>query len=421
MGLGGVGVEMGALGDEHAICARCRQGLRPARYPLTTHEQRLDGTTQRPGEPRRLGQELGRHRTRPPRSQLCDHEQGRSLPGLARGQRRRLGERRERSELPQPFSEPTGKLRRIVAFEQLPTPLDLDGFQLGDPRRGALGPDLVCTQVEIRQSEGCDGLLGCRQTLGLRREPLLGQIFRGRHERREWPAHGLEPRVDGPFRLEDPRRRIHAQRAHHRGLGPTQQLGDLGTHLARLGIDTRAADQHEIRPLPTNRRRQRSRRGERIRPGERTVAQVHRTVRTERQGVAQGFGCLRRSHGERDDLAAMRVAQRQRAQQRSQVEGTRLSTHAIADQPARCGVEAQRRQKGNVLETDHDAHALHLALPVARPHRTAPDRDEDRHWSHDGPDDVLQAGPPRHAPRRDRVGRAHLLGLPGRRGADGAG
>ena len=88
-------------------------------------------------------------------------------------------------------------------------------------------------------------------------------------------------------------------------------------------------------------------------------------IGAERQAMDERLARRRRAHGERDHLAAVRRAERRRRAERPDVERARLAGDTLADEPARRGVEAQRRQDGNVLHADDNPHGRRLSPHLA--------------------------------------------------------
>jgi hypothetical protein len=134
-----------------------------------------------------------------------------------------------------------------------------------------------------------------------------------------------------------------------------QVLGHAGAHLPRVAVDGLAAHQDQVRPTQlADPRRQGEGGGQGIRAGEGPVAQEHRLVRAQTDGLAQGGLHLGRPHGEHGQLAAVLLLQAHPFLQGVGVEGVDDRGHPLAHQGVGLGIDAHVGGVRNLLDADHD-------------------------------------------------------------------
>ena len=100
------------------------------------------------------------------------------------------------------------------------------------------------------------------------------------------------------------------------------QFRNLGSDLPRLRIERVFAEHDEIEVSARQPKRERTRRRERVRSGERAIFQVDRVVHSHRERVDQRTARLRRSHRDDSSLRAVTVFQRDGERDSAQVERT---------------------------------------------------------------------------------------------------
>ena len=350
--VGRVGDERRALGDQHAVGAG--GGERGGMLRAIAEHERLHGRAEARGQLRGLGEQLGRDGLRAPRPHLGDHPHRRATRRAARRERRPVvAGRRERPQaLPERARERLGR----VAGQHLAAARARHVLDAGDPGGRAPGADVVGREPHLGGAEARDRLGRRRLPLGLGREALLGEVLgRGDH-RRQRPGHRLEALVGLALGDQGARRRIELEPARPRHLRQVQHLRHLGTDLPRLGVGAGAAEEDEVGLLAREHGGQRARRRERVGAGEQRIEEMERAVGAERQALDEPVARAGRPHAECHHLAAVHGAQRHRRAERAEVEGAHLARHALADEPAGLGVEAQRAERRHPLDAHDDPH-----------------------------------------------------------------
>ena len=249
-----VRLEGGIVRHEHAVGARSSERGRVHR--AGTDHDRLDPSAEARREVGRLGEELGRDRSDALAARLHHHPDARTRTRRAPGKRPSLVAALQRPEIAQACRKRPRLRFRAVARDELPAPCDLDGLHAGDPRGRPCRSHLFGRDAEVGHSERRDRLRRCGLALDLGREALFGQVFRGRHDGRERAGHRLEPLVGLALRRERPGR-IDLEAAGTGHLRQIEELGDLGTDLAGLGIRAGTPEEDHVGRLAAERARQR--------------------------------------------------------------------------------------------------------------------------------------------------------------------
>ena len=156
------------------------------------------------------------------------------------------------------------------------------------------------------------------------------------------------------------------QSPHPAGEGEVEELGHLGSHLARLAVERVAARQHQVeRTRQPQRGRQGARRRQGVGAGERRVAQMDPRVGPPGHGFAQHVFGTRRPEGDDGARAPGDPGQLDPLRHRSAAVGVELETDPVAHQPA-VGPEAELLGHRDLF--DQGGHAQRPSEPRSRVH-----------------------------------------------------
>ncbi len=275
------------------------------------------------GEQARLREELERDAADRALEELGDDPDARALRAAPR--RRRARRRRDvagastPAGAKRPRRSTSSATRVAIAASRSPSStrparatvtVSSPSTQVGEPA----APRLATSTPRSAARELDDRFRLRRFLVGAAGKRLGREILPRAHQRRQRPVTSLRALVGLALGGERTRRRIEREGARATHLRQVEQLGDLGPDLGGLGVDARAAAEHEIERLAAERRRERAGGRERVGPGERAIAEMDPAVGPERETIGQRLARRRRPHRQHDDLAAVLGAELDRPQ-----------------------------------------------------------------------------------------------------------